>query len=128
MGELRSFVCFLVGGVGFILGGGGSVLGVDNLRVALQAAAQPRELRCADLAADGPGKNLHVKLTHFATRWDGCVVYPNPETGDWWSVCIPVAPPTSAGEPRPRDFVGVIVTHNVRNRDELDRFLRNARA
>jgi hypothetical protein len=100
------------------------------------ASQTPQEITCAELAANGPGKNAHVRLKDFRLcgEW---FVYQTEQRGvvnEWKQVWIPVVPPKIKlvdsladfmkglrGEPapKPKDFHVVLRSKFVKDEPQF---------
>jgi hypothetical protein len=120
---------WLIGGfAGFFAGCPMTPFGLDELRLALSASSTPREISCAELAAQGPRRGAYVTLTDFTPRLEGYIYDSEQEGSPWRVVYVPLVPRVAAGAPlRPED-VGVIVKFNrVRSEEELRQALAPGR-
>ncbi len=69
-----------------------AVLAVQDLRLVLLASAEPQEITCAELIANGPGDNAHVVLTDFVLWTHEAVLQGRSQDDSSWSVVwIPAA-------------------------------------
>ncbi len=121
-----------------VIGGGMLIyFGVQELRLAGVAKAEPQPITVAKLAAHGPGDNAHIRLGEFLLC-EGAYVYEEESSGGTWSrVWIPAVPlggpyheklleayqadPASVMDvPMPTDL-NVIVELKVNNEEELIR-------
>jgi hypothetical protein len=78
-------------------------------------ATTPQQIRLAELAAKGPGRNLHVSITRFEFgKEQEAVIQRNPSSGRWEQVWLPLYA-TDGG----RDVKVLVKTANVKNDVEL---------
>src|SRR5579871_4042788 len=101
-----------VGGGGFLLYGGW-----QDWRIYTSGDPEPQEIRAADLAANGPGDNVHVKVTDF-TLGAGYTI--TQRWGKWTCVWIPLFPDGEKQE----DVRVIVKTKDVVDEDEFRAFCR----
>jgi hypothetical protein len=76
-----------------VFGVGLGIWGGKEAMLASSALATAQDISCADLSANGPGDNVHVRVKDFK-----CVshyVYLKSTTGDWKTVWFPIVPPSA---------------------------------
>lgn len=73
---------------GFMLG----FMGVQEMRLAAAAKAEPQRITCADLSARGPGDNAHVELTNFILCTQSYVYEGRAANSPWDKVWVPAVP------------------------------------
>jgi hypothetical protein len=112
-----SFGSTLGGLVAILLGFVGSIIGSDELRLALHSAPAPQQISCADLCANGPGKNAHVTVTDFSPVWEESSVTLTNEDGSWSQVSVPVVPQSRNG--RADEARILVLINGVHNSKEL---------
>jgi len=106
-----------------ITGLAGTMIGIEELRLALLCGKDPRTISCAELASRGPGGNAHITLTGYSARWEGTLTWSRNPEGAWDSVTVPLAPGSGQKCPRPRDVRAVIILSGVRNAQDLQKVL-----
>ena len=76
-----------------LVGGGVLVFfGVQEMRLAKAAKAQPQSITAADLIQSGPGDNAHVLMKDFLMCDFAYVYQSSKKGGDWKNVWVPVVP------------------------------------
>ncbi len=110
-----------VGAILALIGGGVlTFLGWQQWTIYKQGQPDPQTIRLADLAAKGPGGNIHVRVTDIDFGMN--VVYES-KGSRWTRVWIPMFPPGQKGGP-----VKVLVkTFRVKDQKELDSFCQQQR-
>jgi hypothetical protein len=98
---------------GLVLGG----IAWQNYTLLQQGKPTPQQLRVGELAANGPGDNIHVTLTDFDFG-DGYVV--ERKNGRWNRVWIPAFPDDQAGQVN--EIKVLVTTSRVKDEAELERF------
>jgi hypothetical protein len=73
------------------------VVGWQEWSLAKKARGQPQVMPASQLAANGPGPNAHIELTHFDVAGDSLVYQAKQKRfgggeGDWQKVWVPVIP------------------------------------
>src|SRR5437588_11319600 len=115
MSSFKSHWLFVGGAVSLILGFFGTFFGLEQLRVAMHASAQPRAVRLADLDGQRPGDNIHVALTDCTPQWTGTLTYAESESGPWTQAWVPLAPAAGRQPPRPQEIRAVVMFNDVHN-------------
>jgi hypothetical protein len=118
-----------------VIGLGLAIWGGKEALLASGATDTPQNITCADLAANGPGTNAHVRVTNFKSMSN--FVFRKSATGDWQTAWLPIIPPSAVKPPNgrrlrpgskiiPKDFVDssnihvLIKTHTVRSQADVD--------
>jgi hypothetical protein len=102
----------------------GPVLGYmtyQRQQVLDKGKSEPRTLKVAELGKNGPGDNIHVKLTDFEF---GDKVSTHSKGGSWTAVCLAAFPKGKAGDPKALKVV--VRTSRVRSDEQLREFARKA--
>ena len=74
-----------------LVGGGVLVFfGIQEMRLAKAAKAEPQSITAADLIKSGPGDNAHVVLTDFMMCQGAYVIESDKKGGKWKGVWFPV--------------------------------------
>jgi hypothetical protein len=119
-----------------ILGGAMVFAGVQQMRLASVAKAEPQKISCAKLIESGPGDNAHVELTDFIMVNSAFVTETGKSGGRWKNVWVPVVPVdgeyrdqiasllggslTPGNLPRPRDIRVIVNSSKVESESDLD--------
>jgi hypothetical protein len=113
------------------------VMGVQETMLSSLAKSQPQEISCSNLAASGPGGNVHVLMSKFVFYDDAAIIVTARRSKRWKHVWIPAVPldgpwardvqaKIAAGKHAdiqpPREKV-VLVKAEVRSEDALEEFL-----
>ena len=102
-------------------------LGYREWRLASLSNATPQQMTLADLAANGPGDNIHIELSDFCLLPELSVVKMNGENVDtsrWTYVWIPAVPIGGAGLPGNDDVKVIIGANRIPNVRKLEEFCR----
>ena len=84
---IRLKLLLVLGGIALI------VFGVQEIRLASKAEAEPHAISCADLGANGPGTNAHVTVTKFLACTQSFVYQSGRiSKGQWKTVWVPLVP------------------------------------
>jgi hypothetical protein len=115
-------VLFLIGCLGVIAGGFLSWIGWQEWTIYSSGSPTPQQISAAELAADGPGDNIHVKVTDFTLG----IKYVVPAKKDkWHRLWVPMFPVGPAG--RRGEIKIVVETSHVADHREFDRFYERHR-
>ena len=112
------------------------VFGVQEYRLASESSQTPQKITCAELAANGPGKNAYITLTNARLCGESFVYKTDPRgiVNEWKQVWIPAVPPNIRlvdslanlvkelrGEtpPKPKDIHVLIKTSHVKDEKAL---------
>jgi hypothetical protein len=118
MNERLKGLLTLVALGGLVGGGIVGFLGWQEWVVISRGAPTPQPIRLADLAANGPGNNVHVEVNDFVWGEDGVVEEKN---GKWNRVWVPLF--ATAG-PNPGPVRVLVKTFHVDNAQQLEQFKR----
>ncbi len=102
----------------------GPVIGyiaLQRQQVLNQGSPDPQTIRVADLGANGPGKNIHVKLTDFEFGDKYALTTRN---GSWNAVCLAAFPVGRAGDGRALRVC--VRTSKVHGEEDLREFRHRA--
>ena len=102
-------VFLLLGGVGCL------VFGLVEYHVATKSKPEPQVLTCAELIANGPRDNLHVRVTDYQMRLDAFVVS---DLGPRWEDAYIPLVPLGAG-PSSKAFRVILSTNEAHTESEL---------
>jgi hypothetical protein len=121
-----------------VLGGAMVFAGIQQMRLASVAKAEPQKISCAKLMASGPGDNAHVVLTDFIMVNSAFVTETGKSGGRWKNVWVPVMPvdgeyrdqiaslikssgslPPNGVMPTPRDIRVIVNSSKVASESEL---------
>jgi hypothetical protein len=105
--------------LGVLIGPVLAYFGYQRQQVLNKGKHQPKNLTVAELGANGPGDNIHVKLTDFEFGTKRAV---RSKGGSWTAVCLAAFPPGRVGDPRALKVI--VRTSRVRNEQELREFSR----
>ena len=89
----RLSIALIVGGVLLGLWGGKEMI------LASSASETPQEITCADLSANGPGSNAHVRVTDFRSMVHFVWHKTHTTDADWETVWLPIVPPGAIKNP-----------------------------
>ena len=135
---IRIKLLMIVGGIVLL------VFGIQEYRLASEAAQTAQSITCADLAAKGPGANAHVNVTNALICEQAFVYEAKKNTPDTWNkVWVPAVPIDgefvktvnelmlqTGGKlehlPPPTDIRVLIKTSSVHNAGELEAFSKTA--
>ena len=107
------------------------VIGVQELRLASAAKAEPQVITCEQLAKDGPGDNAHVTLTKFRLHPLSSIYQEKKKrfgksSGDWVKIWVPAVPAEGAEKlgpalmaPAPSDVRVIVKSTQVKNPQDL---------
>jgi hypothetical protein len=126
----------------FICGVALVVVGVREMKLSSAARAEPSDLTCAQLAKDGPGDNVHVRLSDFIMYDNAAVIVTSKRSKRWKHAWVPAVPTdgpwfnsmkakmqTGDFDPAtvqpPRDSIVLVKTSKVHDEMELMRFLES---
>jgi hypothetical protein len=85
------------------LGLGLAIWGGEEALLASGASDTPQDITCADLAANGPGNNAHVRVTDFKSMSN--FIYRKSANGDWDTVWLPIIPPNAVVVPKGKRLI-----------------------
>jgi hypothetical protein len=111
-------VLILVGLVGIITGGLMEGYAWQLATLFSLGNATPGQVRLADLERDGPGNNIHVRVTDFVLPPNYVVDETN---GKWNQVCVPMLP---ADQPGRRGIKVVARSFYIADEGQLQEFYR----
>jgi hypothetical protein len=103
--------------VGLTAGGIVGWLGWQQRLLLEQGSATPQQIRLADLAAKGPGNNIHVMVTDYVF---GPLPVIEKKRGQWNRVWIPLYP--AGQKENPADIKVIVRSFNLHNDAELAQF------
>ena len=76
-----------------VIGGAALVFaGVQEMRLAGSAKAEPQAISCAKLIESGPGDNAHVKMGDFLLSTGAICIQEGKNGGKWQNVWVPAVP------------------------------------
>jgi len=93
----------------------------EDWRLSERGKSAPNQLRMSDLADQGPGDNIHVKLVDFQFGKDYVVQRIN---GQWAGVYVPIYPrgTITDGKQRPPTPKVIIKTGGLKSQQDVDSF------
>jgi hypothetical protein len=107
--------------VGILIGPALGYIAFQRQQVLHRGKPEPQTLRVADLGRNGPGDNIHVKITDFEI---GDKYAARMRNGSWVGVCLPAFPKGKNGDPKALKVV--IRSSRVHSEEELRDFCKQA--
>jgi hypothetical protein len=103
--------------LGILIGPGIAYLAYQRQKVLDMGKPEPRVFRVAELGKNGPGDNIHVKVTDFEF---GDQYFLRSQRGSWKDVCLAAFPKGKVGDPQALRVV--VRTSRVHDEKELREF------
>lgn len=131
-----------LGFIGFIVGIVLVVMAFQEVKLSSSAKAEPSDITCSQLAKNGPGDNVHVRLSDFVFYDPAAVIVTSKRSKRWKYAWVPAVPIDGAwansmkakmlagqfdpaAAPPPTGDIVLIKTSNVHDETEMMAFLES---